>query len=47
MEELSAIANTGSDGQRRGPHRPQHEMQVQAGDPNIIYRVAFTPSRLY
>ena len=25
---------------RRGPHRPQHEMQIQAGDPSIIYRVA-------
>ena len=23
-----------------GPHRPQHEMQFQAEDPSIIYRVA-------
>lgn len=24
-----------------GPHRPQHEMQFQAEDPSIIYRVAY------
>jgi transposase-like protein len=48
-EELSAIANTGSSrrASRRGPHRPQHEMSIQAGDPSIIYRVVvLTPSRL-
>ena len=28
-----------------GPHRPQHEMQFQAEDPSIIYRVADAPSR--
>ncbi len=22
-----------------GPHRPQHELLIQAEDPNIIYRV--------
>jgi hypothetical protein len=27
-------------GRRRGPHRPQHEMPVQVGDPSIVYRVA-------
>lgn len=49
-EELSAIANTGSSRctRHRGPHRPQHEMPIQAGDPSIIYRVvALTPSRLH
>lgn len=48
-EELSAIANTGSSrrASRPGPHRPQHEMSIQAGDPSIIYRVVvLTPSRL-
>jgi arylsulfatase A-like enzyme len=48
-EELSAIANTGSSRctRHRGPHRPQHEMSIQAGDPSIIYRVVvLTPSRL-
>ena len=48
-EELSAIANTGSSrrASRRGPHRPQHEMSIQAGDPSIVYRVVvLTPSRL-
>ncbi len=32
-EELSAIANTGSSRctRHRGPHRPQHEMSIQAG----------------
>ena len=48
-EELSAIANTGSSRctRHRGPHRPQHEMTIQAGDPSIIYRVVvLTPSRL-
>jgi len=48
-EELSAIANTGSSRRTRhpGPHRPQHEMSIQAGDPSIVYRVvALTPSRL-
>ncbi len=48
-EELSAIANTGSSRCTRhpGPHRPQHEMSIQAGDPSIIYRVVvLTPSRL-
>ncbi len=48
-EELSAIANTGSSRCARhpGPHRPQHEMSIQAGDPSIIYRVVvLTPSRL-
>ncbi|MET3695058.1 transposase-like protein [Methylobacterium goesingense] len=47
-EELSAIANTGSSrrASRRGPHRPQHEMSIQAGDPSIIYRVVvLTPVR--
>jgi hypothetical protein len=29
-----------------GPYRPQHEMQFQAEDPSIIYRVADAPSRL-
>src|SRR6476620_3315436 len=28
-----------------GLHDPQHEMQFQAEDPNIIYRVADAPSR--
>ena len=28
-----------------GPHHPQHEMQFQAEDPSIIYRVADAPSR--
>ena len=49
-EELSAIANTGSSRctRHRGPHRPQHEMPIQAGDPSIIYRVVvLTPSRLH
>lgn len=49
-EELSAIANTGSSRctRHRGPHRPQHEMSIQAGDPSIIYRVVvLTPSRLH
>ncbi len=48
-EELSAIANTGSSRsmRHRGPHRPQHEMSIQAGDPSIVYRVVvLTPSRL-
>ncbi len=48
-DELSAIANTGSSRctRHRGPHRPQHEMSIQAGDPSIIYRVVvLTPSRL-
>ncbi|SFM65538.1 hypothetical protein SAMN05192568_104337 [Methylobacterium pseudosasicola] len=48
-EELSAIANTGSSRctRHRGPHRPQNEMSIQAGDPSIIYRVVvLTPSRL-
>ena len=43
--ELSAIANTGSLTRYIGPHRPQHEMQFQAEDPSIIYRVADAPSR--
>lgn len=49
-EELSAIANTGSSRctRHRGPHRPQHEMSIQAGNPSIIYRVvALTPPRLH
>jgi transposase InsO family protein len=49
-EELSAIANTGSSRsmRHRGPHRPQHEMSIQAGDPSIVYRVVvLTPSRLH
>lgn len=48
-DELSAIANTGSSRctRHRGPHRTQHEMSIQAGDPSIIYRVVvLTPSRL-
>ncbi len=48
-DELSAIANTGSSRctRHRGPHRPQHEMSIQAGDPSTIYRVVvLTPSRL-
>ena len=43
--ELSAIANTGSLTRHIGPYRPQHEMQFQAEDPSIIYRVADAPSR--
>jgi hypothetical protein len=43
--ELSAIANTGSSTRYIGPHRPQHEMQFQAEDPSIVYRVADAPSR--
>ena len=43
--ELSAIANTGSLTRYIGPHRPQHEMQFQAEDPSIVYRVADAPSR--
>jgi len=43
--ELSAIANTGSSTRYIGPHRPQNEMQFQAEDPSIIYRVADAPSR--
>ncbi len=43
--KLSSIANTGSVTRYIGPHRPQHEMQFQAEDPSIIYRVADAPSR--
>jgi hypothetical protein len=43
--ELSAIANTGSSTRYIGPHRPQHEMQFQAEDPSIVYRVADAPLR--
>lgn len=45
-KKLSSIANTGSSTRYIGPHRPQHEMQFQAEDPSIIYRVADAPSRL-
>jgi len=34
--ELSAIANTGSWTRYIGPHRPQHEMQIQAEDPSNL-----------
>ena len=44
-ERPSAIANTGSSGRRRGPHRPQHEVPIRAEDPIIISRVADAPSR--
>src|SRR4029079_9074255 len=44
-KKLSSIANTGSMTRYTGPYRSQHEMQIQAEDPSIIYRVADAPSR--
>jgi hypothetical protein len=36
-EKISSIANTGY--ADCGPHRPQHELLIQAEDPHIIYKV--------